>query len=269
MYGLKKVLYTCIGMFTAGIVAVSGTLYTLSYAPFGKADTQSEAAFTDKIQSVSEISSASGIDLATAFTAEEDIPADSLNNCLSASLSIKDSVQQAEYYTFKSISDDKTFIYYCQAWEEYASIPYGNETIGSYGCGPTNVAMVVSNLTGKNVTPDKVALLSEKWGFFISGTGTSHAIFEKAADYYGLHVEAFEATRLSVISRLKQGCLVICSVGEGYFTRGGHFLTLRGMTEDGKILIADSYSEVNTETEWDLSFLMSQLKYTQMWAFRE
>lgn len=56
-------------------------------------------------------------------------------------------------------------------------------------------------------------------------------------------------------------------MGKGYFTNGSHFVTLRGITDDGNILIADTYSESNTYKEWTLDYLVSQLKHGMMWAF--
>ncbi|MFA7100076.1 MAG: C39 family peptidase [Eubacteriales bacterium] len=161
------------------------------------------------------------------------------------------------------------FIYYNQRWSDYAFYPYGDMTIGDYGCGPVNVAMVVSTLTGKSVNPVEVAALCEKWGLFVKGVGTSHALFEKAAGYYDLTCRSITPTQSEVLERLAKGEFIICSVGQGYFSKGGHFLTLRGVAPGGKVYIADSYSEENTNKVWDISFIFSQLKYSHMWAFGE
>ncbi|MDD4125966.1 MAG: C39 family peptidase [Eubacteriales bacterium] len=278
MYNVRKTLLVCVAVFTAVVLTVSVMLYTLAFAPFGILPDREKISKTENLQTeifrISQIDAMEGIELATAFDYGEDTPADSLTNSIKAFPSQSESLQMAEYAAFMSIKDktnsnDDTFIYYCQAWEEYASIPYGNETIGTYGCGPTNVAMIVSTLTGRNITPDEVASLAVKWGCFVSGTGTSHSIFGKSAAYYGLNVEEFTATRNLITTKLKAGQLIVCSMGNGYFSRLGHFITLRGITDDGKILIADSYSQENTEKEWDLDFLISQLRYTHMWAFGE
>lgn len=38
---------------------------------------------------------------------------------------------------------------------------------------------------------------------------------------------------------LSQGKLVVASMGPGTFTRGGHFIVLTGITDDGKIKVND------------------------------
>ncbi|NCA68115.1 MAG: hypothetical protein EOM87_08650 [Clostridia bacterium] len=276
VYNVRKTLLICAIAFATAVLTVSGTLYSLAYAPFdisvGDEQAVSFSGLQIETERISSLETMEGIEFKSAFVPDEDIPAEVMVNSLKAFPSLYESIQKAEYAAFMSIEvgmDNDDFVYYCQVWKEYASIPYGNETIGSYGCGPTNVTMVVSTLTNKNITPDEVASLAERWGLFVSGIGTSHGIFAKSAEHYGLKVEGFDATQSSIITRLKSGQLIICSMGSGYFSRSGHFITLRGITEDGKILIADSYSPANTQKEWDLSFLMSQLRYNQMWAFGE
>lgn len=47
-------------------------------------------------------------------------------------------------------------------------------------------------------------------------------------------------------------------MGKGHFTNGGHFIVLRGITEDGKILVHDSASVNRSNQEWDLSLIMNE-----------
>ena len=49
----------------------------------------------------------------------------------------------------------------------------------------------------------------------------------------------------------KDGKLVIAIMSAGHFTRGGHFIVLRGITDDGKILVADCASYERSQKEWD------------------
>lgn len=164
-------------------------------------------------------------------------------------------------------SSKYNFVYFRQNSPEYNNVPYGNQTIGKYGCGPTNMAVVVTSVTGKFVSPVTLARDAENWGCFVSGAGTSLNFFQKAAAKYGLYYNQFNYNKQTVISHLKAGRMIICTMGPGHFTNGGHFITLRGITEDGHILIADTYSEENTYKEWTLDYLASQLKYYTMWVF--
>ena len=49
-------------------------------------------------------------------------------------------------------------------------------------------------------------------------------------------------------------------MGSGTFTTSGHFIVLRGVTVDGKVLIADPYSYSFSQREWDLSPIMQEAK---------
>ena len=173
----------------------------------------------------------------------------------------------AKVFASAGNSANDSFIYFRQNSAEYNNVSYGNQTIGSYGCGPTNMAVIISSITGKLVSPVTLARKSEEWGCFVSGAGTSFAFFPKAAAAYGISCFQFSYDRQTAIDYLKQGKMIICTMGKGYFSNGGHFITLRGITDDGMILIADTYSEANTYKEWTIDYLVSQLKHGMMWAF--
>lgn len=48
-------------------------------------------------------------------------------------------------------------VYFNQMDERYADKPYGTDHIGSYGCGPSAMAIVVSSLAGETVDPVEMA----------------------------------------------------------------------------------------------------------------
>jgi hypothetical protein len=45
---------------------------------------------------------------------------------------------------------------------------------------------------------------------------------------------------------------------KGHFTSGGHFIVLRGITAEGKILVADPASVKRSEQEWALSLIVNE-----------
>lgn len=49
-------------------------------------------------------------------------------------------------------------------------------------------------------------------------------------------------------------------MGKGHFTSSGHFIVLRGITEEGKILVADPISIKRSEQEWDLSIILNEAR---------
>ena len=49
-------------------------------------------------------------------------------------------------------------------------------------------------------------------------------------------------------------------MGKGIFTRNGHYIVLRGVTDDGKILVNDPNSESRSEKAYPLSTILNQSK---------
>ncbi len=164
--------------------------------------------------------------------------------------------------------DGSNFIYYDQTWDAYASHPYGSKTIGGYGCGPTSMAMVVSNLTNTIITPDDMGDWSASHGYFVNGRGTAYGLFPAVSAMYGIDCETISSSdKQAVVSALKEGKLLLTVVGRGDFTIGRHFLLIRGITEDGKLLLADSGKYENCLTEWDYDRVVRQISGGQFWVF--
>jgi len=148
--------------------------------------------------------------------------------------------------------------YYNQTDIRWATNSYGNSTIYSGGCGPTSLAMVVSGLTGRT-TPDIVADWSYRNGHRAEGQGSYWSLMTDGGAYYGLQVEQVSRRNPNkIVQALSEGYPVIASMGPGHFTRGGHFIVLRGITADGKILVHDSASVERSKKEWDLSIIMNE-----------
>lgn len=51
----------------------------------------------------------------------------------------------------------------------------------------------------------------------------------------------------AIENTLRKGKPIIVYVGAGYFTGSGHYIVLRGIAENGELLVADPNSEEKTE----------------------
>ena len=80
-------------------------------------------------------------------------------------------------------------VYYNQLDERWADEPYGQDKIGTHGCGPTSMSIVVSTLTGTNVDPVEMAQWSYENGYYCPGGGSYHSLIPKAAEHWGLSVD--------------------------------------------------------------------------------
>lgn len=149
--------------------------------------------------------------------------------------------------------------YFNQTDSRWGYKSYGSSSIATAGCGPTSLAMVVSGLTGNRVEPDAVADWSLKNGHRAEGSGSYWSLMTAGGSNFGLNVESVSRKNPNaIVKALSEGKPVIASMGKGHFTNGGHFIVLRGITEDGKILVHDSASVNRSNQEWDLSIIINE-----------
>lgn len=138
---------------------------------------------------------------------------------------------------------------YLQA--NYTSVPWGDTNLGKSGCGPTCLAMVMTYLTGETVTPPDMIAWSGT--AYLAPTGSTWEFFPAAASHYGVGYRSVK-DQASVVEALENGYPIIAREQPGsFFSPVGHFVVLRGVTDDGKFLVNDpagKYS-VNREFTWE------------------
>jgi len=166
-------------------------------------------------------------------------------------------------YSGVSFTDGATEVhYYSQLNARWKNLPYGPvDTIGSSGCGPTSLAIVVSSLTSRTVDPVQMCDWAYQNGYLCEGSGSYHSLIPDGAKYFGLTVDYAKADEpQKIVDALASGKLVVAIMGPGHFTKSGHFMVLRGVTADGKILIADPASKNRSEQTWDLSIILNEAR---------
>ena len=159
----------------------------------------------------------------------------------------------------------------------WANHSYAGTTIKIAGCGPTSLAMVVVGLTGDtSVTPLTMADFSTSRGWADSRYGSSWELMTTGAREFGLNAEQVSTSADSIVENLSQGKVMIVStcykgyntptgVSTGYFTNGGHFIVLTGLTEDGKVKVNDSWSEKKSNETFTPEFISNEIKGA--WAY--
>lgn len=144
---------------------------------------------------------------------------------------------------------------------------YGNDFFGVNGCGPTCLAMVVCGLTNDSeYNPYDIAMFSMSNDYYISGQGTSWNLMTEGARNLGLTVESDNITQWYIEHNLSSQSPMICSMEPGDFTYTGHFIVLTGIDEDGKIIVNDPNSYINSKKHWEISDLLPQIK--SIWCYR-
>ena len=155
--------------------------------------------------------------------------------------------------------DIDNFIYYYQGDPEWAGRPFANSTFGPNGCGPTSVAMILTNMSGERITPndivdwcgDTYSLMDAGNTHYIGGTN-SWTILTEGIKHFGLSdsirvelrtPDPGPSTYISIsdlIEILKQGnVLVLVGLKRGIFTSGGHYIVYAGVYDDGTVIVRD------------------------------
>lgn len=130
------------------------------------------------------------------------------------------------------------------------SIPYTNKThptstIATSGCGCCSSLMVLLNCTSYSMTLEKWAkILMNKGAREYDGTDML-VVGKIMKNDYGFEYE--HTTDLAKLkAHIKAGYKAVAHVGgKGYFSSGGHFVCVAGMTKDGKAIVLDPYYYTN------------------------
>lgn len=126
-----------------------------------------------------------------------------------------------------------------------------NATMGNSGCGPAAMAMVASDVTGKNVSPTQMANLAKATGNR-DNTGTNWNFINQASNMMGIGGnQKLNPTANDISSQLDNGPVILSGTGSGTgadpYTKSGHYVVATGKDENGNVLINDprgkSYSK--------------------------
>ncbi len=159
---------------------------------------------------------------------------------------------------------------FMQTDSRWADFPYSyigsplHGTIGSSACGPVSMAMAIVGLGGYDneldlngdgiIDPYEATVYSLKKGHRIYGNGTAWSYFQDIGAKVGLNIrQVAPAGWRDVLNSLSQGDPVIASMGPGAFTSKGHYITLVGINENGRILVNDSNSLSRSKVSWDFA----------------
>lgn len=151
-------------------------------------------------------------------------------------------------------------------WDErWGYSMYGNKEMGLTACGPTCLSMIcLYYFQDAKYTPRYIADWALENKYYINGSGTIMAIMSKGAKELGLKVESISPNASTMLKKLKEGNLIVCSMGPGIFTTGGHYILLVG-EQDGKAIIHDPNSPSNTAQLWDINDFRDQIK--NLWMY--
>ena len=125
------------------------------------------------------------------------------------------------------------------------------QTIASSGCGATSMAMVAATFIDPGIDPPTLADFITANGYRTYNNGVDWGFFPFAANYYKLPFRQSGSTD-EAIQALKDGALIVASMGPRYFTSFGHYILLWGLDGAGNIFVNDPNSETRTQASYEL-----------------
>ena len=121
--------------------------------------------------------------------------------------------------------------------QDYGDSKYGNFSLRTYGCGITTISMLTSYMKDEEYTPPYMGI---KFGKYCSENGTAYTLMSEAPaamDYYSIRsTNSWSEAKAA----LAEGYFVITLQHGGYWTRGGHYLLITSIDEEGHITVRDS-----------------------------
>ncbi len=156
--------------------------------------------------------------------------------------------------------------YLYQIDPQWSHESYSNGRLRHQGCGPTALAMVYVELTGKtDMDPAAMCEFATKAGYSTDQDGTSWSIMTDGAAQLGLTGTQLSVSEARLRSELEAGRPVICIMNPGHFTSSGHYIAIEKLDDEGKAVVHDSNSWVRSQKTWDLSVIASEA--ASAWSF--
>jgi len=121
--------------------------------------------------------------------------------------------------------------------QDYPGVRFGGQELRTHGCGITTMSMLASYMTDEEWTPPEMCA---RYGNYSYGSGTDGMIFVNEPAVMGFYLRANVYDFDVALEALKEGQIVVCIQHKGYWTRGGHYLLLEKLTEDGQVQVRDS-----------------------------
>lgn len=121
--------------------------------------------------------------------------------------------------------------------QDYPNTKYGAYKITSHGCGITTMAMLASYMADDDYTPPRMCALYPN---YVYSSGTDGRLFVTTPAEMGFYLRQRTYEWQDAYAALEQGLIVVSVQHKGFWTRGGHYLVVEKLLEDGRVQVRDS-----------------------------
>ena len=121
--------------------------------------------------------------------------------------------------------------------QDYPDAPFGDYLVSTHGCGITTLAMVASYLADDELTPPELAA---RFGYYCGKRGSEIYMFDDTPAEMGFQLQKRSYSWAEMDEALKNGQVVVSLQWVGYWTRGGHYIAMIELTDEGRYVVRDS-----------------------------
>ena len=133
-------------------------------------------------------------------------------------------------------------------------------SVSTSGCGATCLSMLIAYETGYTYqSPYTVFRDACQQGLY-KGSGLSRSAMSQLAEQYALIGQWMDLNAQELLQTLEEGKPVIAHMGPGLFTQGGHYILLRGLTEEGGVLVNDPASPERSAMAYPVEVFIQESK---------
>jgi hypothetical protein len=169
----------------------------------------------------------------------------------------KDIVYDINLDEYKDCTDVPLLMQWDERWG-YGT--YAGGIFGHTACGPTCLSMAAIYLLGDtDMNPKWMAEFATENGYSTDGHGSAWTLFSVGAAQLGMQVSELSLNEDSMKQSLDEGGLIVCIVGPGDFTDGGHFILIKGYDDEG-FIVNDPNSYTNSAKRWNFDTLRPQIR---------
>lgn len=132
------------------------------------------------------------------------------------------------------------------------------KSVMSSGCGAVCLSMALAYLRPDLAQSPEIIFRDACLAGYYKGNGLSMATIRSLAQGYGIQAEDGGKYKSTIRAALSQGCPVIAYMDKGFFSGGGHYILLRGITQDDQVRINDPNSPERSAQTYPLSMIVEQ-----------
>ena len=138
------------------------------------------------------------------------------------------------------------------------------KTVSSSGCSAAVASMLIAyDRQNYDQTPYTLFYDAVAGGWY-HGNGLHYDAIQAMLSRYGIRSERQETSRGNIRSALKAQHPIVLKMGKGTFTNNGHYILLRGLDADGRVLVNDPNNEWNSRDSFSLKKIVQEAKKEQM-----